>query len=297
MAEVVLGLASSHTPQLSTSADYWTQHAARDQGNTRLLGSDGRYYTYDELLATADPALGGELRPPVWRSKFDRAQGAVEVLARRLAAAEPDVVVIVRGDDQHELFGAERRSRPSGCSPGNPVDLGRPTPSTWPGPRRTSGRQRLGGYADEPDSYPVAAELSEHLARELTGREFDVTVMSQQPAGRSLGHAFTFGCGGGCASRLRFRSCRCCSTPISSRTCRRPAGAGGPRPRRCARESSPGAGRAGRRVRQRRAQPLRGDRGSRPPRAGRRWRAATPGYSSRSRSSCCNRARRRPSTG
>lgn len=43
-----------------------------------------------------------------------------------------------------------------------------------------------------PDSYPVAAELSEHLARVLTGRGFDLTVMSQQPAGRSLGHAFTF---------------------------------------------------------------------------------------------------------
>ena len=47
MAELTLGLASSHTPQLSTSADYWTEHAARDQRNTRLLGPDGRYYTYD----------------------------------------------------------------------------------------------------------------------------------------------------------------------------------------------------------------------------------------------------------
>src|ERR1700683_2011453 len=224
MAEVVLGLASSHTPQLSTSADYWTQHAARDQGNTRLLGSDGRYYTYDELLATADPALAGELRPPVWLRKFERAQGAAEVLGQRLAAAEPDVVVIV-GDDQHELFGAD----------GVPA-IGLFTgESLWDLPpdaehlARTPPDIRAAGWAahaDEPDSYPVAAELSEHLARELTGREFDVPVMSQQPAGRSLGHAFTF-----VRRRLRLAP----AVPIVPvllntyfpRTCRRPAGAGG----------------------------------------------------------------------
>jgi 3-O-methylgallate 3,4-dioxygenase len=190
MAEVVLGLASSHTPQLSTSADYWAQHAARDQRNARLLGSDGRYYTYDELLAAADPALADELAPPVWRSKFDRAQAAVETLARRLAAAEPDVVVIV-GDDQHELFGAD----------GVPA-IGLFTgEALWDLPPDAEHLARIppdiraagwAAHADEPDSYPVAAGLSEHLAGVLTGREFDLTVMSQQPAGRSLGHAFTF---------------------------------------------------------------------------------------------------------
>jgi 3-O-methylgallate 3,4-dioxygenase len=190
MAELKLGLASSHTPQLSTSADYWTEHAARDQRNPRLLGPDGRYHTYDELLATADPGLAGEVQPSVWRSKFDRAQAAVEVLTLRLAAAEPDVVVIV-GDDQHELFGAD----------GVPAIGLFNGESLWdlpPGAERlaqTPPDVRAAGWAahaDVPDRYPVAADLSEHLARVLTRREFDLTVMSEQPAGRGLGHAFTF---------------------------------------------------------------------------------------------------------
>jgi Cobalamin-independent synthase, Catalytic domain len=190
MAELALGLASSHTPQLSTSADYWTEHAARDQRNPRLLGPDGRYYTYDELLATAAPALAGELQSSVWRSKFDRAQAAVEVLAQRLAAAEPDVVVIV-GDDQHELFGAD--GIPAiGLFTGEALwDL----PPDAEHLAQTPADIRAAAWAahaDAPDRYPVAADLSEHLARVLTGREFDLTVMSQQPAGRSLGHAFTF---------------------------------------------------------------------------------------------------------
>jgi len=190
MAELTLGLASSHTPQLSTSADYWTEHAARDQRNTRLLGPDGRYYTYDELLAAADPGLAGELRSSVWHSKFDRAQAAVEVLAQRLAAAEPDVVVIV-GDDQHELFSAD--GIPAiGLFTGEslwdlPPDAGRL--ARTPPDILAAG---WAAHADAPDRYPVAAALSEHLARVLTGREFDLTVMSEQPAGRGLGHAFTF---------------------------------------------------------------------------------------------------------
>jgi Catalytic LigB subunit of aromatic ring-opening dioxygenase len=190
VAELALGLASSHTPQLSTSADYWTEHAARDQRNPRLLGADGRYYTYDELLATADPALAGEVQSSVWRAKFDRAQAAVEVLAQRLAAAEPDVVVIV-GDDQHELFGA-------GGIPAIGLFTGDALWDLPPDAERlaqTPADIRAAGWAAHagaPDRYPVAADLSEHLARVLTGREFDLTVMSQQPAGRSLGHAFTF---------------------------------------------------------------------------------------------------------
>ena len=95
MAEVVLGVASSHTPQLSTSADYWKEHGARDRRNTRLLGSDGCYRTYDELLAAADPALAVELEPSVWHSKFDRAQAAIYSVG--LDAPRPGQVV--RGDN------------------------------------------------------------------------------------------------------------------------------------------------------------------------------------------------------
>jgi hypothetical protein len=190
VADVVLGLASSHTPQLSTSASFWAQHAARDQRNDRLLGHDGRYHSYGELLATADPALAGELEPSVWRGKFDRAQAAVAALAQRLAAANPDVVLIV-GDDQHELFGADGVPAiclfTGDCLWDLPPDAERL--ARTPADIRAAG---WAAHADAPDSYPVAAGLSEHLARVLTGLEFDLTVMAEQPAGRSLGHAFTF---------------------------------------------------------------------------------------------------------
>jgi 3-O-methylgallate 3,4-dioxygenase len=190
VAEIVLGLASSHTPQLSTSAAFWKEHAARDERNTRLLGADGRYHSYAELLARADPALPAELDAAVWADKFDRAQAAIEALGRKLAAAEPDVVVIV-GDDQHELFGAD-------SVPAIGLFTGESLMDLPPGAERLARipkdiqRANWAAHADAPDGYPVAAGLSGHLAAALTEREFDVTVMSEQPNGRGLGHAFTF---------------------------------------------------------------------------------------------------------
>ena len=51
MAELVLGLASSHSPQLSTPADGWAQRGERDKGNPELIGTDGITSNYEALLA------------------------------------------------------------------------------------------------------------------------------------------------------------------------------------------------------------------------------------------------------
>jgi 3-O-methylgallate 3,4-dioxygenase len=190
VAEVVLGLASSHTPQMSTSATFWSEHGKRDEGSGWLLGEDGEYHGFAELLAGADPALADELVPDVWEDKFDRAQAAVEVLAKRLADVRPDVVVVV-GDDQQELFGVE----------GVPA-IGLFTGERlWDLPLDDEHLSRIpadiqaanwAAHAAEADAYPVAAELSEHLAVALAQAEFDLTLMAEQPKGKSLGHAFTF---------------------------------------------------------------------------------------------------------
>jgi hypothetical protein len=47
-------------------------------------------------------------------------------------------------------------------------------------------------HADSPSTHPVAAALGEHVAEQLAVGGFDLTVVRAQPAGRTLGHAFTF---------------------------------------------------------------------------------------------------------
>ena len=102
MAEIVIGIASSHTPQLSSGVDMWPDHALRDQ-RYQLLGKDASYHTYEETLAGADPGIARELEPDVWERKYQRAQAAVESLAATLKAADADLALVI-GDDQRELF-------------------------------------------------------------------------------------------------------------------------------------------------------------------------------------------------
>ncbi|MBO0831119.1 MAG: hypothetical protein J2P28_14665 [Actinobacteria bacterium] len=193
MADIVVGIASSHTPQLSSGVDMWPDHANRDRRvgeQARLLGKDGEYHSYDEILALADPAMEQQLDQAVWDAKYRRCQDAIATLADRLAKAEPDVAVVI-GDDQRELF----------------LDDGIPALACFAGdelidfPPDGEARARMPAgiraaswavHADHPERHPVNAALSRHLAEQLVLADYDITLLTAQPAGRSLGHAFTF---------------------------------------------------------------------------------------------------------
>lgn len=190
MASVVLGLGTSHTPQLSSPVEIWPDHVLRDQRNPALLGTDGEYHNYEELLAVADPALGAQLTPEVWQSKDARAQQGLADLGSTLSAVQPDILVVI-GDDQEELF----------------LDDGKPTFAVFWGAEMTDlpptaeklARMPAGlraaawaAHGDEPESYPTVPELGKHLVESLIADEFDVAQFSRQHEGRPLGHAFTF---------------------------------------------------------------------------------------------------------
>lgn len=190
MAEIVLGIASSHTPQLNTTPDWWHDHAARDRDNEHLLGDDGEFYTYDELLSKQTKDLADQLTEEVWASKHDRAQQAVAVLRERLCSEDIDAVIIF-GDDQNEMF----------------IDDGVPAFGIFAGPDvvdkphkpaklqslRDGQRAALWAVHNEVDeTYPVSTDLGLHLIEELVASEFDVSYYREQPSGRSIGHAFTF---------------------------------------------------------------------------------------------------------
>jgi 3-O-methylgallate 3,4-dioxygenase len=190
LAEIVIGIATSHTPQLSSGVNMWPDHAERDRRNPRLLGTDAEYHSYDELVALAGPDIGAELDEAVWDAKYDRCQQAIVALADKLGPAQPDVAVII-GDDQRELFLDDGIPAFALFAGGELVDM---PPSAEALDRMPAGIRAASWavHATEPQSHPVAADLSEHVASQLTGVEFDLTLLRQQPAGRSLGHAFTF---------------------------------------------------------------------------------------------------------
>lgn len=190
MADIVIGIASSHTPQLSSGVDMWLDHAERDRRNPLLLGKDARYHTYDELLAAADPALERELRPEVWDEKYRRCQEAIEALTGYLAKAHPDIAIVI-GDDQRELF-RDDGIPAFACFTGTEL---KDMPPSGEALQRMPAGIRAASWAahgDQEQTHPVQADMSAHIAEQLAWDDFDISVLRQQPAGRSLGHAFTF---------------------------------------------------------------------------------------------------------
>jgi hypothetical protein len=189
MADIVIGIASSHTPQLSSGVDMWPDHALRDQ-RYPLLGKDAEFHTYAETLAGADPRLSRELQPEVWESKYQRAQAAISSLAAALAAARADVALVI-GDDQRELF-LDEGIPAFACFTGTELLDMAPDADTFAKLPKGIQAAYWAVHGQEKAVHPVAQELSAHVAERLALADFDLTVFTRQPAGRTLGHAFTF---------------------------------------------------------------------------------------------------------
>ncbi len=187
-------------------------------------------------------------------------------------------------------------SPPSPASPAPNWWTWRRTPRRWPAYRAGILAAFWAVHGDEPASHPVATELSAHIAERLAWDDFDLTVFSRQPAGRTLGHAFTFpryrlGLPATRADRAGVRQHLLPAERAVRRALLRPGPGAAPGGRVLA------VRRAGRRHRLRRADPLRHRRGAGPPgsRLDRRRRRRGPRRDLHGTGSA--RATRRSSTG
>jgi hypothetical protein len=190
VADIVVGIASSHTPQLSSGVGMWRDHAERDRRNPRLLGRDASFHTYDELLPLAPPGIDSELGADVWDAKYARCQDAISTLTAKLREAAPDVAIVI-GDDQREMF-LDDGIPAFACFAGESLSDFRPSREAFA--RIPAGIQAAywAVHGEEPARHPVAADLSMRIAEELALSDFDISLLTEQPAGRTLGHAFTF---------------------------------------------------------------------------------------------------------
>ena len=95
MAKIVLGIGTSHSPQLSVRASEWGVLREKDEHDPRL--------DYPGLIKRAKQGIQTELTPEKFRQRDEACQRAIETLGDVLQQAEVDVVVVF-GDDQHEQF-------------------------------------------------------------------------------------------------------------------------------------------------------------------------------------------------
>ena len=191
MAALVLGLASSHSPQLSTPADGWAERGERDKGNPELIGIDGITSNYEDLLARADThRIAKEITLANFERRHQQNQKAIAQLSKRMYDARLDVLVMV-GDDQHEYLLDD--NMPAFCVYwGDEVKVAghKADPST--------GNKLLIGYNTDDRTVPTDAALGRHLIESLMDAEFDAGRSSFLDPSRGrrakgcIGHAFGY---------------------------------------------------------------------------------------------------------
>src|SRR5262245_62489384 len=105
MADIVLGLGTSHTPMLTLPGDLWSAYAQRDARNPELaFPPDGVVMSYDEALRSVPAEVRARYRgPEPFLGQAQTCQRALDELSRSLREAAPDITIIV-GDDQDEWF-------------------------------------------------------------------------------------------------------------------------------------------------------------------------------------------------
>jgi 3-O-methylgallate 3,4-dioxygenase len=190
MAESVVRVACSHSPQLSTSPAVWPQHAERDRANRGLIGIDGQVHSFDELLSNAPKDLVERLSPDIFAEIHGRMESAAQHCHETLRRANPSVAVVI-GNDHKEMFS----------------DDGMPAFAVFAGPTVTDFPLSEGEFeqlpadlkyaqwayhSDEPEEYAVCVDLAIHITRSLVEDHFDPTLVTVQPKERTLGHAWTY---------------------------------------------------------------------------------------------------------
>jgi 3-O-methylgallate 3,4-dioxygenase len=189
VARIVLGMASSHAPQLEMPPGTWRAYGdlARDRDGHWFAGKP---YSFDELAELrSSEHLANECTDEKFSARWEACQEAIRHLGQRLEEVAPDICVIL-GDDQHESF--QDDNMPSCC-----IYYGDTVADS---PRTIGFRSTYSDptFANRPSStltHSTDAALGEHLIANLIENEFDVSRSSQLPVGRgdgAIGHAFYY---------------------------------------------------------------------------------------------------------
>jgi aromatic ring-opening dioxygenase catalytic subunit (LigB family) len=190
MAAITLGLCASHTPLLTLTPEQWQHRAAADLANRELNLSDGRFLSYEQLLAEVGPRYAEAATHEVLARKEAACQAALDRLADALEQAAPDVVLIV-GDDQRELFSAANQPAVAIYHGAEVAMMAKYAGEEKPQWVRDMGR---GYWMDAAHRIPGAPELALSLIRGLMDRDIDVASVARidDPATAAFGHAYGF---------------------------------------------------------------------------------------------------------
>ena len=189
MANVVLGIGTSHPPLLFLPPEMWPEYAKGDERNPELaFPPHGHVMPFAQavhkLQAEGKSRYTG---PEPFEAQSKAFKNALDTLASRLQAAEADVTVII-SDDQDEWFYEHNMPR-FAVYWGDTVPL---IPRSIVPGRGELARVIAAGYGDVPMDVPVASRFGRYLVEYLCDRDFDVAHFThvQQPYGGKVARRY-----------------------------------------------------------------------------------------------------------
>jgi hypothetical protein len=175
LAQITAGFGSAFSTQLNLPPELWLEMGDRDRNNPVLVGADGKRHSYDELLATAGPAVAAAITPEEIARRHKQCQHDIAEIGRRLAQAEVDAVVAI-ADDERFLFQEDNFPAWLVCwGESNPY-----APRPVPADANPIAKGSAWAYGSEKVDFKGAPELGEHVIRELAGAGFDVSRRSRR---------------------------------------------------------------------------------------------------------------------
>src|SRR6266545_1451577 len=190
MAKIVLGIGSSHAPQLALPPTEWWRRTDFDKKNPALWFR-GKTYNFPELVEERSGShFERELSPETAENRWNTCQQSIEKLAQTIEQVKPDVAVIL-GDDQEECFLDD--NMPSLCVFwGDSVD----TVPNQIGGEYGVAKPEYSRYPTERTSNPTQPDLGRHIIDTLIAEHFDPAHSRHLPAGKhghhGIGHAFSY---------------------------------------------------------------------------------------------------------
>ena len=195
MAEIVLGMWTTHGPTLSTTPEQWLLRVPVDRAS-EAHWYRGSTYTFQELVEIRRAEnLSAQISLEERTRRSDACSAAIEKMADVFAQASPDVAVII-GNDQRELF-------LEAITPAITVFCG---DTLWDRPATPEQASRMppgiheaeaGHKPPERREYPGLPDLASGIVREGITSGFDPAVSKSLPENpghwsSGVGHAFGF---------------------------------------------------------------------------------------------------------
>jgi hypothetical protein len=194
VAEIILGLGTSHGPMLSIPSEYWKDRVLADRANPQHFFK-GKTYNFDQMTALRqNEKLADQITPEVCQQRHTSCQQAISTLGDIFERYQPDLAVVV-GNDQMEVFTSEHV--PAFAVFWGPYVEGIPrSPDFLAKLNPAVARAELDRTPPVYTQYPTLPELGRHVIETAMAGDFDVAQMTKLTTGEigsnAVPHAYGF---------------------------------------------------------------------------------------------------------